>query len=264
LKFLPSKVAVIVAVLGMITVNALANILPINGVHTGEVSDSYRVFFVPAGYVFSIWGLIYLALLTFAGVQAFSSALEPLVAPVRGLFVVSCVANGAWIFCWHYRQLALSVAVMLVLLITLTLIYRRLRPSGGPAPSGLARWTVLAPMSLYLGWICVATVANVSDLLFALGWEGAPLTGPLWAAIMMAVASGIIVALALKFWDAIPPLVLIWALVGIVVKFPAELLMRGVGLTLSAGLLGLALLVTWRRTRPVDAGAALARRLPRG
>ena len=108
MKTLAWKVAVLVAVVAMIAVNALANILPINGVNTGAVSEGYHIYFVPAGYVFSIWGLIYLALLVFTASQAFSKDTEGLLAPVRPLFVLSCIANGAWIFCWHYYRLALS------------------------------------------------------------------------------------------------------------------------------------------------------------
>ena len=239
------KVAVIAAVLTMIAVNALANILPINGVTTGVVADGYPIYFVPAGYVFSIWGLIYLGLLVFTAAQTFSGATESALAPVRPLFVLNCLANAAWIFCWHYYQLALSLAFMLTLLVTLILIYSRLQATQIARSSGGFRWTVLAPISLYLAWICVATIPNISALLLTLGWDGAPLSGPLWAAIMMIVAAVIITALAMKYGDGIPPLVLGWALVGIVVKFPNQMLMRSVGVALVVAMLGVTFLL-WR------------------
>ena len=235
-----AKAAVILAFLAMICVNALATILPINGLTTGAVADFYPSYFVPAGYVFSIWGLIYLALLVFTLVQALSRSLQTLVTPIRWLFVLSCIANGAWILCWHYRQLALSVGVMLVLLITLIIVYLRLRTA---ADNAWARWTVLAPFGVYLAWICVATIANISALLLAMGWEGAPLSGPWWAVIMMVIAAAIIARLAMTSRDALPPLVLAWAIVGIVVKFPDQMVMRVVGATIVVAMLGLSAMI---------------------
>lgn len=243
-KSLTWKTIVCTLVLAMIVVNALANILPINGVNTGRISDGYPIYFVPAGYVFSIWGLIYLALLVFTVSQTFDPSIEVLVAQIRPLFALSCLANGAWILCWHYYQLAWSVAVMISLLLALIVIYQRLWTGAGTKPSKRVRWMVLAPFGLYLAWICVATIANVSDFLFTLGWKGAPLSGPLWAAIMMLVAAGIIASLAIKFGDAIPPLVLGWALVGIIRKFPDQTLMVWVGISATVAMLGIAFAIS--------------------
>ena len=239
--------ASILALTGMIAVNALANALPINGLTTGAISDGYPIFFVPAGYVFSIWGLIYLGLIAFTVTQAFSSAAEPIVGPLRPLFVLSCLANGAWIFAWHYLQLGLSVVLMLVLLGSLIALYLRMRPPGAPAVRPLFRWTLFVPISLYLGWICVATIPNISALLVQRGWDGAPLAGSTWAALMMAVATAILVTLAIRFRDVTPPLVLIWALVGIMVKFPAQDLMRAVGISMVAVLAATVGFLAWRR-----------------
>lgn len=235
------------AVIAMIGVNALANILPINGVKTGAVSDGYLSYFVPAGYVFSIWGLIYVGLLAFAASQALVRAAGVLTAPVRLLFVLSCLANGVWLICWHYYQLALSVAVMLTLLLSLIVIYQRLWTAAGSRPSVLVRVTVLAPISLYLAWICVATIANVSMLLPTLGWDGWPLSGPTWAAAMMGVAAVIVAWLSIRFGDGIPPVVLAWALFGIVLKFPNQATMRVVGSAVTFAMLTVAIIAFLRR-----------------
>lgn len=240
-------VASLVALVGMIGVNGLANALPLNGLTTGAISDSYPILFVPAGYVFSIWGLIYLALIAFAVTQAVSPAAEAVVGPVRPWFVLSCLANGAWIFAWHYLQLGLSVVLMLTLLGSLIAIYRRMHQ----APTTLrpiVRWSLFAPISLYLGWICVATIPNIAALLVKLGWSGQPLSGASWAALMMVAASAIVLATALRFGDPIPPLVVVWALVGIMVKVPDERAMRLVGGMMVLGLLaGVGWIVTRRR-----------------
>jgi len=246
--------ASIASLVGMITVNALANALPLNGLTTGAISDGYPIWFVPAGYVFSIWGLIYLALIAFTAAQALSSAAEAVLAPVRPLFVLSCIANGAWIFAWHFLQLGLSVLLMLTLLGSLIAIYRRLQLVSVATLRPLVRRALFVPMSLYLGWICVATIANVSALLAKLGWGGAPLTGPTWAAVMMVVATGIILTLALRFNDAIPPLVAIWAFVGIMVRFPEQLTMRLTGGTMTFGLVAV---VAWVLVRQVRRGRAV-------
>jgi len=248
--------ASIVSLVGMITVNALANALPLNGLTTGAISDSYPIWFVPAGYVFSIWGLIYLALIAFCATLALTPAAEAVVAPVRPLFVLSCLANGAWIFAWHYLQLGLSVLLMLTLLGSLIVIYRRLY-LGPVAPlRPMVRRALLAPMGLYLGWICVATIANISALLVKLGWDGAPLSGPTWAAVMMFAATGIILTLALRFNDAIPPLVVVWALVGILVKFPDQAAMRLTGGTMTFLLVAGVAWILWRRVRGSRASPA--------
>lgn len=232
--------AAVVSPLAMLVVNGLANALPLNGLTTGAISDRYPIRFVPAGYVFSIWGLIYLALLAFTVTLAVSRA-EPQVAPLRPWFVASCLANGAWIFAWHFLQLGLSVVLMLTLLTCLIVLYRRTRQ--------VARWTLAAPISLYLGWICVATVANVSAFLWSLGWDGAPLSGATWAAVMMVAASAIVLALSVRFRDPIPPLVVVWALVGIIVKFPEETAMRTVGSVMVLVLLAGAARALWQGRR---------------
>lgn len=56
------QIMVGLSVIATIVVNGLANALPLNGVTSGEVSNRFGVYFVPAGYVFSVWGLIYAGL----------------------------------------------------------------------------------------------------------------------------------------------------------------------------------------------------------
>ncbi len=215
------QIVVVVALVVTIVVNALANALPLNGQTTGEISDRFGIYFVPAGYVFSIWGLIYLALAAYAVFQALPSQRENARLRRTGyLFVLSCIANSAWIFFWHYELFPLTVVAMLVLLVTLITIYLVLGTGRTSAPP-LERWSVRVPFSLYLGWITVATIANVTQFLDLVGWHGWGLSEELWAIIMLVVATAVAGAVSLTRHDIAYMLVIIWALVGIALKHAA-------------------------------------------
>jgi hypothetical protein len=206
----------IAALLAAVALNALANILPLNGRTTGEISDSLPSLFVPAGYVFSIWGLIYLALIGFCIYQALPAQQQnPAVRAAGWWFALTCAANGAWIVCWHFGYYGLTLAIMLVLLLGLIVIYRRL---AALTIRGAARWLVKFPFSLYLGWITVATVANASAVLVWLGWDGGPLSPTVWTMAMVAVAAGLALVMIYRHGDRVYAGVIIWALAGIAVK----------------------------------------------
>ena len=117
MKDILRQISVIVTILATIVVNGLANALPINGLNTGQISDRFQVYFVPAGYVFSIWGLIYLGLIAFAIFQALPSQREnPRLRETGWWIALGGLANIAWIFLWHYEQFPLTLIAMLVLL----------------------------------------------------------------------------------------------------------------------------------------------------
>lgn len=208
----------VVALVATIAVNGLANALPLNGLTTGEISDRFDVYFVPAGYVFSIWGLIYLALGAFAIYQALPSQREnPRLRRVGYLFALSCAANLAWLFLWHYEVFPLTLAAMVILLLSLIAIYLRLG-IGRPQVPAAERWLVRVPFSIYLGWVTVATIANVTSLLDYLNWGGWGISAEAWAVIMLVTATGVSSTVALTRGDVAYSLVLIWALSGIAVK----------------------------------------------
>lgn len=185
----------LLAFLDTVTINGLANALPINGQTTGEISDRFRVYFVPAGYVFSIWGLIYLGLLGFVIYQLLPAQRDnQRLARIGYWFVMSCLANGVWILLWHYEFFALTVAVMLILLLSLIAIYLRL-DIGRMRVKAAEKWLVDIPFSIYLGWITVATVANVTALLSYWNWSGWGIHPQVWAAIMLLIATGIAVTM---------------------------------------------------------------------
>lgn len=201
-----------------LTVNILASTLPLNGQNTGEISDRFDVFFVPAGYVFSIWGVIYIGWITFLIFQFQSSQKDSQRLRRLGyLFALSNLANAAWLFCWHYNRFGLSVLVMLALLGLLIASYLCLDVNRSSV-SRVEYWSVDILFSIYLGWITVATVANITDWLYLVEWNGFGIAAQTWAIIMLAVASLLGLAMALTRRDAAYLVVLVWAFVGIAIK----------------------------------------------
>lgn len=214
------QVAVVFAYVSTIVVNALANIVPIGGMGTGEVSDLYEVFFVPAGYVFSIWGLIYLGLGAYAVYQAIPAQRDnPRLRSIGWLFVLSCVFNSTWIFAWHYQTVGLSLLLIVGVLVTLIAVYARLYPSYRAA-SWAEKITTHWTFRIYLGWLTVATLANGTTYLDSIGYSGAPLTPALWAAALLVVATAIGLFFTLRLRDVAYTAVLVWAFIGIYAKFP--------------------------------------------
>jgi translocator protein len=249
------QLANVISVVLVIAANALANIVPFNGRTTGEVSDKFNVYFVPAGYVFAIWGLIYTGLVAFSVYQALpSQAANPRLRRAGYLVTISSVANIIWLFCWHYEIFPLTMVFMLVLLACLLLLYVRLREGAGTVTLG-ERLCVRLPFSIYLGWITVATVANASDLLYSLGVPGTG-TGPALAAVaMLLVAAALAVAMLLRHRDVAYVLVIIWAFVGITVKQWHAAPVAVTAAVLAIGLVAVLLLAYQRRWGPASTAA---------
>ncbi len=235
----------------MMTMNVLANALPLFGRNTGEISALFPNLFVPAGFTFSIWGIIYLLLLLFTIVQmrgAFGKG-KPAPAYVEAIgpwYFISSMANGLWIIVWHALQPLLSLAVMLLLLWSLIRIYQAL----DRAASGENKFTVRLPISVYLGWISVATIANATAVLVHYGWGGLGLSPETWTVVMVAVAVAAGVLFLWKRADVPYALVIIWALYGILSRTAAE--HSGIYFALVSGMvvlggMGVVLLPRWWR-----------------
>jgi hypothetical protein len=221
MKDLPRQISVILTILATLVVNILANALPLNGLNTGQISDRFQVYFVPAGYVFSIWGLIYLGLIVFAVFQALPSQKENPRLRATGWWIsLGGLANIAWIFLWHYEQFPLTLIAMLVLLASLIMTYLRLGIGQTPAPAA-ERWAVRLLFSIYLGWITVATVANVTSLLDYLNWDGFGVAPEIWMGIVLAVVLAIAALVNFTRRDVAYALVILWALAGISLKHAA-------------------------------------------
>jgi hypothetical protein len=199
-------------------VNYLAVALPLNGLNTGAISDQFKVYFVPAGYVFSIWGLIYIGLMAYAIYQALPSQKENPRLRATGWWIVgSGLANCLWLFAWHYEQFIVTLIVMASLLATLIVTYVLLGIGQTPV-SVEETWAVRVPFSVYLGWISVATIANATELLDFLHWDGFNIAPKIWAIILMAVVLIIAGVMSYTRRDVAYTAVLVWALIGIAVK----------------------------------------------
>ena len=213
------QLAVVFTTIYALVLNGAANALPLNGRNTASISDSFHVLFVPAGYVFSIWGLIYAALLAYTIYHSLPAhRANPRLRRTGWLVAASSLANGTWIYFWHFGYYALTLATMLVLLALLIAIYLRLGV-GRTVFSSVERWTVAFMSSLYLGWITVATMANATALLSYAGWNGWGISDLAWTLILL--AAGVVVAAiaALTRRDASYLLVLAWAFTGISVRW---------------------------------------------
>ena len=207
---------------GMVIVNYLAVALPLNNKTTGELSDQYPNLFVPSGFTFSIWGVIYLLLAIFIVYQlvyAFRKNTQNIsfIEKIGILFFASSLANLIWIFAWHFELLSISLFLMLVLLVSLIGIYVKLQ-IGRADSSKSEKYLVHLPFSVYLGWITIATIANTTALLVNLGWNRFGLSEPFWTVAVIII--GIAISLTILFYrkDIFYCLVVDWALFGILIK----------------------------------------------
>ncbi len=192
----------------MVLMNYLANALPLGGKTTGELSAQYPNLFVPAGITFSIWGIIYLMLLGFCVFQ-FMAHNRAMVNTLGWLFAISCILNALWIVAWHHEKLFLSVIIMLLLLATLTMINYRLVPFSESISK--------AAFGVYLGWICIATIANITALLVAINWQGGGISDEAWAIIMVLAGTFITLLVLSNYRNPFTGIAVIWALTGIMI-----------------------------------------------
>ena len=205
-----------------IVVNGLANALPINNKTTGQLSDAYPNLFVPVGWTFSIWAVIYLLLAIFVVYQLICAARkntlgESIIKKISWLFAASSLANMAWIFVWHYERIVLSFVVMLILLGSLVAIYLRL-DIGRSNATRAERYLVHLPFSVYLAWISVATIANTTVLLVSLRWNRFGLSEVFWMVLIVLVVIALALTAIFKRRDIFYGIVVDWALFGILYK----------------------------------------------
>ncbi|MCT4543073.1 MAG: tryptophan-rich sensory protein [Vallitalea sp.] len=201
----------------MIIVNILAVALPLNGKTTGEISDTINSLFTPAPYTFMIWGLIYLLLLGFVIYSLRSNQTQNnTIDSISVLFFISSILNALWLFAWHYEKLCLSLIIMILLLITLIKIYNRINNNSSSDKNDSI--FIKIPFSIYLAWISIATIANVSVVLKATGWNGLGLSETTWTVIVLIFALVLSLYISIKNKDLPYLLTVTWALVGILIR----------------------------------------------
>jgi len=193
----------------MVVMNYLANALPINNKTTGALSDALPNLFVPAGLTFSIWGIIYLLLAAFCIIQ-FKSTNNEVVEKISWLFAVSCILNALWIVAWHYQKIPLSLLIMAGMLLSLIYINLLIRE----APFGIIK----AAFGVYLGWICIAAIANVTALLVRYDWNGFGISEQTWTIIMITIGTLIVSFSLLRMQNPFIGVSVIWAFLGIYIK----------------------------------------------
>jgi hypothetical protein len=204
----------------VIAVNALANILPINGLNTGQISGFYPNYFVPAGFTFGIWGIIYVLLIGFVvfgltiGFGKADKASLEILQSISMPFQITCLLNAGWILAWHYLQLGFSVVIMIGLLVFLIKIFMRLQKSILPTRTSYTFW-LHQPFIVYLGWISVATIANITALLVGIGWQGGAIDPTVWSTMMIIIGLVLGIFFILRFRAYAYALVLCWAFFGI-------------------------------------------------
>lgn len=208
---------IIVFILTLV-VNLSATFIGINGRLTNQVSDLYPNLFTPANYVFGIWSVIYLLLAAFIVFQALPSQRKsPFIQKIGYLFILSCIVNMVWLLLFHYLYITYSTIAMALLLLSLIAIYLKLDISHSKV-SLRERIATQLPFSVYLGWITVATVANIAAALVSINWGGLGLSDVTWTVLVLLVALVITLAVIVTRKDIGYSAVLVWAGVGIAVK----------------------------------------------
>lgn len=223
---------------GMIVMNYLANALPLNNKTTGELSDSYPNLFVPAGITFSIWGIIYLLLAAYCVVQ-FTGRDQEIIQKIGWLFAITCVLNSLWIIAWHYIKLPASLLLMTGLLISLIYINITIKE----LPYGLIK----AAFGVYLGWISIATIANVTALLVYYNWNGWGISSQVWTIIMI-LSGAVISSLTLyRLNNPFIGLAVAWAFIGIILKQQSDYIIIAITSALAIIIVGIITIIVFFR-----------------
>ncbi|QED38687.1 tryptophan-rich sensory protein [Antarcticibacterium arcticum] len=211
----------LLSVILVIIVNYISQTLQFNNNTIGSLSQEYRNLFTPQGYAFSIWGIIFIALLVYCGYQIycafFSERDADFIAQTGPWFALANFANAGWVVVWLFEFTGLSVIFMFVILFSLIMVIRNTRMEKWDAPFSTIAFTWW-PICLYAGWITVATIANVASFLSKIGWDGWIFTERQWTIIMILVAVFINLLIIYRRNMREFAAVGIWALIAIYVR----------------------------------------------
>lgn len=214
------KIVNMLALIATIVINYLSNTGIFNGETMSSISAKFQNLFTPAGYAFSIWGLIYLGLLGFVVYYGpftkNTDAKDKTVANIGWWFVISCFANCLWIIAWLYEYTLLSIPIMIVLFISLLKIIqnnRNIIETRDIKTAVFVRW----PFYIYSGWISVALIANISAYLKKTEWTGFGISETSWTLTLFVIAAMIHLYMIWKMNMSVFALVAVWALTAIAV-----------------------------------------------
>ncbi|GGH38012.1 tryptophan-rich sensory protein [Paenibacillus segetis] len=206
--------------LGVIVTNSLAQIIPLGGMNTGEISDMYHTLITPSGYAFTIWLFIYALLAGFIVYQfrrVGTTGTNASYPHLHVWFMLSCLFNIAWILLWQYKYITLSLVAMILLLISLAILYVNTQKI--VLLTKIERCFIILPFSLYFGWICVATLVNIHVVLFQTGiGDKLNFNETITAIIMLVVGVLAAFLISFHFLDGVPPLVFVWAYIAIAIE----------------------------------------------
>ncbi|WP_338762208.1 hypothetical protein WAF17_17135 [Bernardetia sp. ABR2-2B] len=212
-----------------IFINYLSNTGFFGGKTIGEISQKYDTLFTPASYAFSIWGIIFLMLFAFVGFQWYilykykdtednydnsENILIKTIHETGFWLIIANICNASWVAVWLNEHIALSVMVMFFLLLSLVQLTKNLRLEIWDAPVRIIAF-VWWPIVIYLGWIMVAFIANISSFFVSLGWQGEPLFASTWTVLMIVAATGLYLGLIATRNLRETAMVGVWALIAI-------------------------------------------------
>ena len=191
----------------------LGNVIIEAGQVGGNTSATvaYGVFtwFTPAGYVFSIWSLIYVALIGWLVAYTREAPLRAKrFTPVSVLFIGSCVLNVLWLALWHFELVAVSFIVILAEWLVLAALYLNVRRTMKTASGRV-------PVSIYTAWVTVATLANMAILVTRALDGGIPFFNGLFTILLTAGVLAFGYVMRKAYDDMAFQLVFLWALIGV-------------------------------------------------
>ncbi len=203
-----------------LVMSALSGSGTFNETTQADISARYETLVTPAGYAFSIWGLIYLLLISFTvfqWIEYLKYGRDENLQRTGIWFALSNVANGIWVVAFLNNSIGMSVAIMLILLFSLIMLTVKLRLEVWDAPVRIIAF-VWWPVCIYLGWIIAATVANISVYMVSTGWQGGSISPQTWAVVIIIIAMLIYLLLIYTRNLREAAVVGIWAFIAIAVK----------------------------------------------
>lgn len=210
----------LIILLAVIFWNYWVNANGLNGNTVSSLSAEYENLFTPAGYAFSIWGLIFLALFAqsvFFVSRAFNPAKDSdFLSQIGPYLIMANIGNGLWLYMWLMEHTGISVIVMLGILASLVIVILNTNMERWDAPRPVIFW-LWWPIALYSGWIAVATIANISAFLAKSNWASNQ-AEVAWTVTMIGFA--VILNLFMTFTRNLREFAIVgvWALIAIAVR----------------------------------------------